>query len=94
MTFKNTYLISLAKQLCIQVIQFQTIQVFLFSSIISDIDQMIYKSADCKEWEELDEFIQNMEVDDKEDLEDKLRKSFKTMIKTGAAKIADIKIPE
>ena len=34
--FKNTLLLSQAKQLCVQVIQFQTVQVFTFGAVTCD----------------------------------------------------------
>jgi hypothetical protein len=48
-TFKNKVLISLAKKLCVQVIQFQTVKVFIFVSLTADIDHLIYKPENSPE---------------------------------------------
>lgn len=36
----------------------------MFGAIISDLNYMIYKPKDSEEWKELDDFIENVEVDD------------------------------
>jgi len=47
-----------------------------------------------KETEELDAFIQNIEVEDLQTLEKDMVKSYEGMMKAGAAKTADILIPQ
>ena len=87
-------LISLAKQLCVQVIQFQTISIFVYGAITSDLESIFYRPPESAERKELDEFIQKIEVDDIDALKRQLTKSFKGMMKAGAAKTADIMIPQ
>ena len=50
MTFQNGVLVSLAKQLTVQVIQFQTLQVFLYGAITSDHNLMMFKPESSKEF--------------------------------------------
>ena len=66
---------------------------FIFGAITSDPNYIIYKPQDSPEFIELDNFIQKVEVDDLQEMKDQLRKSFKSMMKAGAAKTADIMIP-
>ena len=47
-----------------------------------------------KETEELDAFVQNIEVQDLPTLQKEMVKSYKSMMKAGAAKTADILIPQ
>jgi len=53
----------------------------------------MYKPTDCAEWKEINDFIQVVPSENLKELEDHLRKSFKGMMKAGAAKTADIMIP-
>ena len=92
--FKNTLLLSQAKQLCVQVIQFQTVQVFTFGAVTCDKEYLMYKPEDSPEWQEIEGFIKCIETENVQQLEVDLRKSFKGMIKAGAAKTADIMIPQ
>jgi len=54
----------------------------------------MYKPRDSPEWKEIDSFIKCIETENIQQLEIDLRKSFKGMIKAGAAKTADIMIPQ
>lgn len=77
-----------------QVIQFQSITVFIFGAIISDPDYLMYKAEDSKEFQEYDSFVKDIEVKNLKELQTQLVKSYKGMMKAGAAKTADIMIPK
>jgi hypothetical protein len=65
----------------------------VYGAITSDLDAIFYRPPESAERKELDEFIIKIEVDDKDALKRQLTKSFKGMMKAGAAKTADIMIP-
>lgn len=67
-------------------------QVFVFGAIIADLDYVMFKPEDSADFQELHAFIQDIAVDDLQALELALVKSYKGMMKAGAAKTADIMI--
>ena len=88
-------MISNAKLLVVQVIQFQTVHAFLFGAITSDSDYIMYKSENDPEFKYVyNELIIRMKTEDRELLNNQLSKSFKSMMKAGAWKTADIMIPQ
>ena len=54
----------------------------------------MYKPEDSAEFKELHSFVQDIPVEDGKALEKLLVKSYKGMMKAGAAKTADIMIPQ
>ena len=50
MVFKNNVLVGLAKQLAVQVIQFQTVFVFVFAATTSDQENIMYKNQESEEF--------------------------------------------
>lgn len=91
--YKNSKLVGYARELCIQVIQFQTINTFIFGAIVSDPDQITYKPPDSPEMKEFNDFIQVVKTDNLDELKTGLEAMLNTMFKTGAQKTADMLIP-
>ena len=66
---------------------------FIFGAITADEQNLAYMPEDCEERKKFEELLVRMPPDDPEDLRNRIRKFTKSMIKTGAAKTADIMIP-
>ena len=80
------------KQLCIEVIQFQSVIIFIYSAITANQDSLTFKEENSEEWKEFDKIVEIIPVDDIKTQEDQLQKTFESIIKAAASKFADIKI--
>ena len=67
-----------------QIIQFQTIHVFIFGAITSDEEYLMYKPENSVENKEIYNFIIPVKTDNLELLKQQLTKSFTGMMKAGA----------
>lgn len=67
---------------------------FIFGAITADEDNLAYMPEDCKERRDFEQLLVRVPSEDSEDLRNRLRKFTKSMIKAGAAKTADIMIPQ
>jgi hypothetical protein len=90
----NPALLSYTKRFCVNVIQLQLIKAFMFSAITADPDDIVYKPQDHPDRIHYEQFVETMEPHDPVDLGNQLRKFLKGMVKTGAAKFADIMMPQ
>lgn len=74
-------------------VQFQTINPFIFGAITSNHDYIMYKPMDSPEMKEFNDFIINVKTHDLDQLKVQLNKTLDGMFKAGATKTADILIP-
>lgn len=66
----------------------------MFGAITADPDDITYYPEDHPDRAGFDELVEVMEPTDPADLAVQLRKFLKGMVKTGAAKFADIMLPQ
>ena len=66
----------------------------MFSAITADPDDIVFKPEDHPDCIMYKQLVDTMEPHDPVDLGNQLRKFLKGMVKTGAAKFADIMMPQ
>ena len=61
---KSKALIQVVKQLCIEIIQFQSVIIFIYSSITANNKSILYQPEGSDDWKKFDEIVETIPITD------------------------------